>query len=103
MASMPALLHSDDGRNTVIRPLALVPESLLIDYAAEREFPVVRCGCPSCGLPGQKRQVIKRLLTSLEQDEPQIKTHMLAALRNVVPDHLMDATVVRDSPKDSQA
>lgn len=103
MASMPAILHSDDGRNTVIRPLALVSESLLIDYAAQREFPVVRCGCPSCGLPGQKRQVIKRLLSSLEQDEPQIKTHMLAALRNVVPDHLMDATVVRNPPKDSQA
>jgi tRNA 2-thiocytidine biosynthesis protein TtcA len=103
MASMPAVLHSDDGRNTVIRPLALVPESLLIDYAAQREFPVVRCGCPSCGLPGQKRQVIKRLLASLEEDEPQIKTHMLAALRNVVPDHLMDATVVRDSAKDSRA
>lgn len=102
LASMPALLHSDDGRNTVIRPLALVPESLLIDYAAKREFPVVRCGCPSCGLPGQKRQVIKRLLASLESEEPQVKTHMLAALRNVVPDHLMDSTVVRDCAKDSQ-
>lgn len=103
MASMPALLRSDDGRNTVIRPLALVPESLLVDYATKRQFPVVRCGCPSCGLPGQKRQVIKRLLASLEQDEPQIKTHMLAALRNVVPDHLMDSSVVRDRAKDSQA
>ena len=103
MASMPALLRSDDGRNTVIRPLALVPESLLVDYASKMEFPVVRCGCPSCGLPGQKRQVIKRLLASLAQEEPQIKSHMLAALRNVVPDHLMDASVVRDSAKDSRA
>lgn len=102
LASMPPILHSDDGRNTVIRPLALVPESLLVQYATTREFPVVRCGCPSCGLPAQKRQVIKRLLTSLEQEDPQLKTHMLAALRNVVPDHLMDPSVSRDSAKDSE-
>jgi tRNA 2-thiocytidine biosynthesis protein TtcA len=54
LASMPALLHSDDGRNTVIRPMALVPEQLLVDYAEKREFPVVRCGCPSCGQPADQ-------------------------------------------------
>lgn len=105
LASMPALLHSDDGRNTVIRPLALVSESLLIDYAAKRQFPVVRCGCPSCGLPAQKRQVIKRLLSDLEAESPQLKTHMLAALQHVQPDHLLDRSVKRatapDSSKDS--
>ncbi|MCP4444838.1 MAG: tRNA 2-thiocytidine(32) synthetase TtcA [Myxococcales bacterium] len=102
LASMPPILHSDDGRNTVIRPLALVPEALLIEYNQNREFPVVRCGCPSCGLPAQKRQVIKRLLASLEESEPQIKTHMLAALRNVVPDHLMDQSIGRNASKDSK-
>ncbi len=102
LAAMPPLLHSDDGRNTVIRPLALVPESLLEEYNARQAFPIVRCGCPSCGLPAQKRQVIKRLLTSLEMEDPQIKTHMLAALRNVVPDHLMDTSVARTvAAKDS--
>lgn len=103
MASMPPVLYSDDGRNTVIRPLALVPEELIVSYANRREFPIVRCGCPSCGLPAQKRQVIKRLLTKLGNEEPQIKTNMLAALRNVVPDHLMDVTLKRESAKDSQA
>lgn len=101
LAAMPPLLHSDDGRNTVIRPLALVSESLLVDYAAKRQFPVVRCGCPSCGLPAQKRQVIKRLLAELEVDSPQIKTHMLAALQNVVPDHLMDTSICRQPARDS--
>ncbi len=102
LASMPPILHSDDGRNTVIRPLALVPESLIIQYATTCGFPLVQCGCPSCGLPAQKRQVIKRMLATLEQDNPQIKTHMLAALRNVVPDHLMDPSVTRIVAKDSQ-
>lgn len=103
LASMPPILHSDDGRNTVIRPLSLVPEALLVGYAATRDFPVVRCGCPSCGLPAQKRQVIKRLLASLAEENPQIKTHMVAALRNVVPDHLMDPSAVRNTAKDSRA
>lgn len=97
LASMPPLLHSDDGRNTVIRPLALVSESLIVAYSEKRNFPIVSCGCPSCGLPAQKRQVIKRLLESLQGENPQIKTQMLAALRNVVPDHLMDPSVNRVS------
>jgi tRNA 2-thiocytidine biosynthesis protein TtcA len=90
LAAMPAKLRSDDGRNTVIRPLAYVPEAMLTAYQEEQEFPVVRCGCPSCGLPDQKRQVIKRLLSSLEQSEPGIKHHMMAAVQNVKPSHLLD-------------
>ncbi|ACY15078.1 tRNA 2-thiocytidine(32) synthetase TtcA [Haliangium ochraceum] len=90
LAAMPAKLHSDDGRNTVIRPLAYVPEALLSSYAQEREFPVVRCGCPSCGLPEQKRQVVKRLLQSLEEADPGVKHHMLAALGNIKPSQLLD-------------
>ncbi len=101
LASMPPVLYSDDGRNTVIRPLALVPESLIVAYSERRKFPVVRCGCPSCGLPAQKRQVIKRLLHSLEGENPQLKTHMLAALRHVVPDHLMDPSIKRASSDNS--
>jgi tRNA 2-thiocytidine biosynthesis protein TtcA len=93
IASMPAKLRSDDGRNTVIRPLAYVPEALLIEYGAERAFPVVRCGCPSCGLPEQKRQVVKRLLASLEEADPGIKHHMLAAIGNVKPSQLLDRSL----------
>jgi tRNA 2-thiocytidine biosynthesis protein TtcA len=92
LASMPAVLHSDDGRNTVIRPLAYVPEGMLRDYADARAFPVVSCGCPACGLPEQRRQVVKQLLGQLEEAEPGIKQNMLAALRNVKLSHLLDAS-----------
>jgi len=90
LASMPAVLHSDDGRNTVIRPLCYVPEQLLVEYAAERNFPVVSCGCPACGLPEQKRQLIKELLRQIEEREPGVKQNMLAALGNVKVSHLLD-------------
>jgi tRNA 2-thiocytidine biosynthesis protein TtcA len=93
LGSMPARLVSDDGRNTVIRPLVYVSEAMLVQYAAEREFPVVRCGCPSCGLPDQKRQVIKQMLAQLEATDPGIKHNMLAALGNVKPSHLLDRSL----------
>ena len=95
LASMPAVLHADDGRNTVIRPLAYVPEQLLVEFAAERDFPLVSCGCPACGLPEQKRQVIKELLSQLEARDPGIKQNMLAALRNVKVSHLLDPAAAR--------
>ncbi len=90
IASMAPRLTSDDGRNTVIRPLAYVSEAALVEYAAERAFPLVSCACPSCGLPDQKRQVVKRMLADLEASEPGIKSQMLAALGNVNPSHLLD-------------
>lgn len=100
LAAMPAVLRSDDGRRTVIRPLCQTPEEMLIEYASLRRFPVVRCGCPSCGLPDQKRQVVKRWLAGLEADEPGIKGSMLGALGNVKPSHLLDPGVrkVGESP-----
>jgi tRNA 2-thiocytidine biosynthesis protein TtcA len=97
LASMPAVLKADDGRNIVIRPLAYVPEEMLIAYAQERGFPIVSCGCPSCGLPEQKRQLVKQLLGQLEMSEPGVKQNMLAALRNVKPSHLLDPGLGRAS------
>jgi tRNA 2-thiocytidine biosynthesis protein TtcA len=94
LASMPAVLRSDDGRNTVIRPLCYAPEELLVEYAEERGFPLVSCGCPACGLPEQKRQVVKEMLRQLEEREPGIKQNMLAALRNVKMSHLLDPAAI---------
>jgi tRNA 2-thiocytidine biosynthesis protein TtcA len=90
LASMPARLVSEDGRNVVIRPLAYVEEAETRAFAAERGYPVVRCGCLSCGLPDQKRQVVKRMLAGLEAESPGMKRQMLAALRNVKAGHLLD-------------
>ncbi len=90
LASMPPRLVAEDGRNVVIRPLAYVAEAETRAFAAERRYPTVRCGCLSCGLPDQKRQVVKRMLTGIEEQNPGAKRQMLAALRNVKPGHLLD-------------
>ena len=93
LASMPPRLLAEDGKNVVIRPLAYVAEAQTRAYAKERAYPVVRCGCLSCGLPDQKRQVVKRMLGKLEEESPGVKRQMLAALGNVRPDHLLDRSL----------
>jgi tRNA 2-thiocytidine biosynthesis protein TtcA len=95
LASMPPILRAEDGRNVVIRPLAYVSEAETRAYAVERGYPIVRCGCLSCGLPDQKRQVVKRMLLELEAQNPGVKRQMLAALGNVKPDHLLDVDLWR--------
>jgi tRNA 2-thiocytidine biosynthesis protein TtcA len=90
LRAMPPRLEAEDGRNVVIRPLVYVEERDLIAYAEERRYPVVRCSCPTCGLPDQQRQVVKRLLSSIEAGHAGLKTQMLAAMKNVRASHLLD-------------
>ena len=93
LKAMPPLLRAEDGQNVVIRPLVYVEEKDLIAYAAEQRFPTVRCSCPTCGLPDSKRQVVKRMLSTLEADNAGLKLQMLAALKNVQPGYLLDQSL----------
>jgi tRNA 2-thiocytidine biosynthesis protein TtcA len=95
LRAMPPKLQSDDGKHVVIRPMAYVEEKDLQVYADERRYPVVRCSCPTCGLPDQQRQVIKRMLSGLAEEHPGLKTQMLAAMKNVKPLHLLDRALMK--------
>ncbi len=99
LAAMPPRLESDDGRNIVIRPMAYIAETDLQDWSSHNGYPVVSCGCPSCGLPHQKRQQVKGWLKSLEGGHPEIKNHILAATKSVQPSHLLDPTVQKVRPE----
>jgi tRNA 2-thiocytidine biosynthesis protein TtcA len=97
LAAMPARLVSDDGAHVVIRPLIFAPEPLLAQFAVERAFPILPCNL--CGSQSQaQRKQIKALLARLEEQHPQLKPTMLAALGNVVPSHLLDARVSQSAP-----
>ncbi len=91
LRGMPARYSADEHRHTVIRPLVYVEESDLVAYSAEQAYPTVRCSCPTCGLPEQQRQVLKRMLTGLDAQHPGLRARMLAAMKNVKPGTLLDA------------
>src|SRR5690606_1895113 len=82
-------LRSDDGRNTLIRPLIACAEDDLAEYAVEQAFPVLPCDL--CGSQdGLYRQRVKEWLRTLEADNPKIKGNLFASLARVRASHLHD-------------
>lgn len=89
LSSMPPKLLSDDGRNSIIRPLVFVDEKHLMQLAADWKFPIIPCNL--CGSQeGMKRQKIKKLLRDLEVEIPTISNSMIGAMSNVHESHLLD-------------
>lgn len=87
--AMPPKLVSDDGRHTVIRPLAYVPEKDLIAYAKLKQFPIIPCNL--CGSQENlKRQEVGRMIREWDRHHPGRSWNVFSALSSVVPSHLMD-------------
>lgn len=87
--AMPPKLVSDDGKHTVIRPLAYIPEADMAAYAELQGFPIIPCNL--CGSQENlKRKEVGRMIQEWDRKHPGRAWNVFNALANVVPSHLMD-------------
>lgn len=89
LKSMPPKLVSDDGKHTIIRPLAYCKEADIEQYAQHQAFPIIPCNL--CGSQENlQRKQVKALLNDWDQQFPGRIESMFTAIKNVVPSHLAD-------------
>ncbi|ANM32191.1 tRNA 2-thiocytidine biosynthesis protein TtcA [Acidobacteria bacterium Mor1] len=92
LQAMPASYTTNDERYDVIRPMIECGESLIAEHAASAGYPILPCNL--CGSQTDLKRVrMKKLLEQLEAESPDVRSVMLAALRNVRPSHLLDREV----------
>ena len=87
--TMPAKYITNDNRFVVLRPLALVKEADIIEFAAYKNYPIIPCNL--CGSqPNLQRVVVKKMLEKWNETYPGRSEIMFTALSNISPTHLFD-------------
>ena len=90
LSGMPPKLLSDDGRHVVIRPLAYVRESDIVEYAAARQFPIIPCNL--CGSQENlQRKQVGLMMKQWERESPGRIETISRALGDIRPSQLSDA------------
>ena len=89
LSGMPPKLLSDDGRHVVIRPLAYVRESDIVEYAAARQFPIIPCNL--CGSQENlQRKQVGMMMKQWERESPGRIETISRALGDIRPSQLSD-------------
>lgn len=87
--TMPAKYLTDNGKHTVIRPLAYCKEADIELFSILKSFPIIPCNL--CGSQdGLQRQAVKDMLATWDEKSPGRKEIMFRALQNISPSHMLD-------------
>lgn len=89
LKAMPPILRSDDGKNTVIRPLAYVREYETEKFSKIMGYPTTAKGICGKG-ENLKRQEIKALIREWDREFPGRIYNIFMSLQRIAPSHLMD-------------
>ena len=93
--SMPPYLKSEDGRNTVIRPMAYCWESDIDAFASLQQYPVI--SCTLCGSQANlQRKRMRRLLDDLQKEIPNIRHSILSAVGKLPQSTYEEARVEKE-------
>jgi tRNA 2-thiocytidine biosynthesis protein TtcA len=103
LGAMPPVLLSDDGRNTVIRPLCYAWEEEIDAYCRWRGLTPVKTPCPEARIADKRRQWAKQLFRDLAADIPFVKESALAAVEHLRERFLLDPRFLGSSERPSTA
>ncbi len=86
MSSMPPLLSMFKGRLKLVRPLLLLSESEIEQYARMKKFPPMLKDCPySCE---SKRDSAKRMLAMMKEMDPAAVKNIFRSMSNIHSEYL---------------
>jgi len=88
---MPFSLLADKENHLLIRPMLRVEEKLLVEFAEEKKFPIIKSRCPLLERKREwRRKWTKEKIDEMSASVPQIRHCILAAMSNVRTEHLHD-------------
>ena len=80
---------SSSGKLVLIRPMALVHESDIIDFTKTNGIRAMNCGCViEAGKTSSKRREIKNMLEELEKNNPGLKQKVFKSMENINLDYV---------------
>jgi len=93
ISALPPVTYSRERDFRLIRPLVYVSEEITASYAAERQFPLVPCGCSE--RTGTVRRSLRDWLGDLKKQQPHLLENMLSAMGNLDTARLLDPRYLR--------
>ncbi|MBI3666173.1 MAG: PP-loop domain-containing protein [Acidobacteria bacterium] len=88
ISALPPVAYSRARDFRLIRPLVYVSEEITTAYAAQKQFPLVPCGCGE--RTGTVRRRLREFLVELEKEQPHVRQNILSAMGNIDTRRLLD-------------